>query len=97
MHSIRISGYKLRIKFDKDSLAVEQNCYATKADNGTDHVLSWDSKGLYNSKFKPLFTAFLHSINLSGYNVRIKFDGDSLVVEQNNYPTMTLNASTFFD
>ena len=29
--------------------------------------------------------------------MKIKFDEDPLVVEQNNYPTKTLNASTFFD
>ena len=30
-----------------------------KKDKGTDYVLSWKSKGVYNSKLKPLYTAFL--------------------------------------
>ena len=33
MHSIKISGYRIRIKFDKDPAAVEQNNYATKTVN----------------------------------------------------------------
>ena len=31
-----------------------------KKDKGTDYVLSWKSKGVFNSKLKPLYTAFLH-------------------------------------
>ena len=50
-----------------------------KKDKGTDHVLSWKSNGVYNSKLKPLYTAFLHSIKLSGYKMGIKFDKDPLV------------------
>ena len=33
MHSIRLSGYKTRINFDKDLLAVEQNNHTTKIVN----------------------------------------------------------------
>ena len=40
-----------------------------KKDKGTDYVLSWKSKGVYNSKLKPFYTAFLHSIKLSGYRI----------------------------
>ena len=40
-----------------------------KKDISIDYVLSWKSKGVYSSKLKPLYTAFLHSIKLSGYNV----------------------------
>ena len=36
-----------------------------KKDKFTDSVLSWKSKGVYNSKLKPLYTAYLHSIKLS--------------------------------
>ena len=36
---------------------------------GTDYVLSWKSKGVYTCKLKPLNTAFLHSIKLSGYRM----------------------------
>ena len=58
---------------------------------GTDHVLSWKSKGVYNSKLKPFYTAFLHSIKLSGYRIGIKFDKDPLAVEQNKYLSKNLN------
>ena len=63
-----------------------------KKDKGTDYVLSWKSKGLYSSKLKPLYTAFLHSIKLSGHKMGVKFDKDPLAVEQNNYLTKILNA-----
>ena len=33
MHSIKLSGYRMGIKFDKDPLAVEQNNYLTKIVN----------------------------------------------------------------
>ena len=36
-------------------------------DKGTDYILSWKSKGVYTSKHKPLYTAFLHSIKRSRY------------------------------
>ena len=36
-----------------------------KKDRGIDYVLSWKSNGVYNSKLKPLYTAFLHSVKLS--------------------------------
>ena len=35
----------------------------SKKDKGTDYVLILKSKGVYNSKLKPLYTAFLHSKN----------------------------------
>ena len=62
-----------------------------KKDKSTDSVLSWKSKGVFNSKLKPLYTAFLHSINFSEYRIRIKFDKDPLVVEQSSYLTKILN------
>ena len=48
-----------------------------KKDKGTDYVLSLKSKGVYNSKLNPLYTASLHSINLLGYIMGTKFDKDS--------------------
>ena len=50
-----------------------------------DYVLTWKSKGVYNSKLKPLYTAFLHSIELLEYIIGIKFDKNPLAVEQSNY------------
>ena len=60
-------------------------------DKCTDYVLSWKSKRVYNSKLKSLYTAFLHSIKLSRYRIRIKFDKNPLVVEQNNYLSKIVN------
>ena len=62
-----------------------------KKDKGTYYVLSWKSKGVYTSKLKPLYSAFLHSIKLSGYKMGIKFDKDPSAVEQNNYLTKIAN------
>ena len=50
----------------------------------TDYLLSWKSKGVCTSKLKPLYTAFLNSIKLSGYRVKIKFDKDPSAVEKNS-------------
>ena len=61
-----------------------------KKDKGADYILSWKSKGVYASKLKPLNTAFLHDIKLSGYRMRTKFDKDPLAVEQ-NYLTKVVN------
>ena len=40
---------------------------------------------IYSSKSKPLYTAFLNSIKISGFRMRMKFDQDYLNVEQNSY------------
>ena len=41
----------------------------------------------------PLYTAFLHSIKLSGYKVGIKFYEYPVAVEQNNNKIEIVNAS----
>ena len=58
---------------------------------GIDYVLSWKSNGVYNSKLRPLYTAFLHSVKLSGHRIGIIFDKDILAVEQDNYLTKIVN------
>ena len=68
-----------------------------KKDKGTDYVLSWKSNGVYNSKLKPLYTAFLHSIICSGYKMGIKSDKDPLAVEQNNYLTKIVNVYIVYE
>ena len=55
------------------------------------------SKWVFNSKLKPLYTSLLHSIKLSGYRMGIKFDKDSLAVEQNNYAAKTENVYIVYD
>ena len=68
-----------------------------KKDKGTDYVLSWKSNGVYNSKLKPLYTAFSHSIKISGYKMGIKFDKDRLAVQQNNYLTKIANVYIVYE
>ena len=68
-----------------------------KKDKGSSYVLSWKSKGKFNSKIEPLYTAFLNSIKLSKYRVGIKFDKKSLAVEQKNYLMKIVNVYIFFD
>ena len=43
------------------------------------------------------YTAFLHSMKLSGYRMRIKFDKDPLAVEQSNYLTKVVNDYIVYD
>ena len=63
----------------------------------TDYILSWKSKGLFNSKLKPLYTAFLNNINLSEYRIRIKLKKDTLSVEQKNYLAKIVNVYIVYD
>ena len=65
--------------------------------NDTDYVLIWKSNEVHNSKLKPLYTAFLHSIKLSRYKMGIKCNKDSLAVEQNNYLTKIVNVYIVYD
>ena len=68
-----------------------------KKDEGTGYVFNWKSKGVYNSKLKPLYTAFLHSIKLSGYKMGINFYKDLLAVEQNKYLIKIVNIYIVYD
>ena len=43
-------------------------------------VLSWKPKGVFNSKFKPLHTAFPHSITISEYRFGIKFNKENKTI-----------------
>ena len=63
----------------------------------SDYVAGWKSKGVYTSKLKPLYTAFLHTIKFSGYKVRKKFDKDPLAVEQSNYAAKVVDTYIVFD
>ena len=53
--------------------------------------------GVFTSKLKPLYTAFLVRIKLSKYKVRINFDKDPLAVKQNNYLTEIVDAYIVYD
>ena len=68
-----------------------------KKDKGTDYILSWKSRGVYNCKPKSLYNAFLHNITLSVYKMGIKFDKDHLDAEQNSYLTKIANVYIVYD
>ena len=54
LQSIKLSGYKVRIKFDEDTLAVEHNNYATKIVNAyiVYELDAWARNPINNFKFK---------------------------------------------
>ena len=73
-----------------------------KKGKGTDYLLSWKSKWVYNSELKTLYTAYIllilyNSIKLSGYKVRIKLDKEPSAVEQNNCAAKIVNAYIVYD
>ena len=61
------------------------------------YVLSWKSKGVFNSKLKPLYTAFLNSMKLYEYRIGMKFDKDLLAVEQKSYLMKIVNVYIVYD
>ena len=68
-----------------------------KKGKGTNFILSWKSKGVYTSKLKALYIAFLHSIKLSRYRIGVKCDKDPLAAEQINYLTKIVNVYVVCD
>ena len=54
MHSVKLSGYRIGIKFDTDTLAVEQNNYLTKIVNVyiVYKLYTWPRNPTNNFKFK---------------------------------------------
>ena len=79
MHTRECFGYKIRIKFDNDALAVEQNKYATKIVNvyiayGLD---TWPRNPLCNFALK---NCLFGSTNI--VKIAIKRNGFTAVMEQ---------------
>ena len=54
LHSIKLSEYRIGIKFDKDPLAIEQNNYFTKISNVyiVYDLDAWPRNPINNFKFK---------------------------------------------
>ena len=59
------------------------NMLELKKEKGADYIIDWKSKGMYTSKLKPLYTAFLKITKNSGI-MGIKLDTYPLSDEQNN-------------
>ena len=55
------------------------------------------NQGIFTSKLKPIYTAFLHSKKFSGYKVGVKFDKVPSAVEQNNYVTKIVNTYIVYE
>ena len=68
-----------------------------KKDKRTEYVLSWKSKGIFNSESNPLNSGFLHAIKLTECRIGIKFVKTPLAVEQNKYLRKIVNVHIVFD
>ena len=64
---------------------------------GSDYVISWKSKRVFNSKLKPLLTVFFNSIKFSEFKIGMKFDKDPLAAEQNKNLTKIFNVYIAYD
>ena len=75
-----------------------------------DKFADWKSKGVYTSKLKRLYTAFLYSIKVLVYRMRIKFDKelsgfraglkvdiDPLPAKEHNYLTEIIKFFIVYD
>ena len=78
-------------------LSANARYVSIKKDKGTDYFFSWKSKGVCSCKLRPFYTAFLHSIKLSGCRLGKKFNKNSLAVEENNYLTKIVNIYIIYD
>ena len=57
MHSVKLSGYRMRIKFDKDPLAIEQDNYFIKIVNIwiVYDFIDWPKDPINKFKFKATY------------------------------------------
>ena len=68
-----------------------------KVEKGTDYVIGWKSKEVYNSKLVTSHGAFLPNIKYFTRKIGIKFNNTPLLIEQNNYTTKTVNVYIVYD
>ena len=73
------------------------NMLELKKDKGTEYVIGWRSKGVYNSKLTSWHGTFLPNMKYFGQKIGIQFKNTSLVVEQNNYMTKAVDAHIAYD
>ena len=62
-----------------------------KIDKGTEYIIGWKSKGVYNSKLIALHGAFSPNVKYFGNKIEIRFSSTPLVIEENNYATKIVN------
>ena len=67
------------------------NVLELKNDKGTEYIISWKSKGIYDSKLIVLIGALLPNVKYFRNKIEIQFNSTPLVIEQNNYTTKTVS------
>ena len=68
-----------------------------KKDKGTEYIISWKSKGIYNSKLIALHGAFLPSVKYFRNKIEIQSNSTPLVIEQNSYAKKIVNVYIIYD
>ena len=68
-----------------------------RKDKGTDYLIGWKSKEVYTSKITSLYTVFLHNTKFSVYKIRVQFNNNVLVIEQNNFAAKIVNTYIVYD
>ena len=83
MHRIKLSEYTVGIKFDKDSLAVEQNNYATKVVNAHmfDDLRTWPKNSLNNFKLKNCLVGATNIVKKS-YKEKWVYSGYGIIFDR---------------
>ena len=73
------------------------NMLELKIDKGTDYIISWKSKGLYNSKLIALHGVFLPNIKHFGVKIGRQLNNAPLVIEEINYAPGIVNVYIVYD
>ena len=68
-----------------------------KKDKGTEYIIGWKSKGVYNSKLIALHGDFLPNIKYFRNKIGIQFNSIPLFIEQNNYATKIVKVYIVYD
>ena len=68
-----------------------------KNDKGTEHIILWKSKVVYNSKLIPLHGAFLFVVIYFSNKIGMQFNSSPLVVEQNSYASKIVNVYLVYE
>ena len=68
-----------------------------KIEKGTEYIVGWESKGLYNSKPIALHDAFLSNVKYFGIKIRIQNNKTPLAIEQINYTSGIVNVCIVYN
>ena len=73
------------------------NVLELKNSKGTEYIVSWKSKEIYNSKLIALHGTFLPNVKHFRNKIGIQFNSAPLAIEQNNYATKILEVYIVYD